>query len=53
VDVAETSPRPQFDQKLSLTTTMITRSRAFYVSALDPSCRVESEEPVKSEEPLS
>ena len=33
------------DQKLSLTTAMITRSRAFYVSALDPSCPVNSEEP--------
>jgi hypothetical protein len=29
-----------------LTTAMITRSRASYVSALDPSCPVKSEEPV-------
>ena len=35
-----------FDQKLSLTTAMITRSRATYVSALDPSCPVNSEEPL-------
>jgi hypothetical protein len=39
------SPWPCFDQKLSLTTDMITRSRASYVSALDPSCPVKSEEP--------
>ena len=44
---AGASPWPHFDQKLSLSTAMITRSRASYVSALDPSC------PVKSEEPLS
>src|SRR5674476_1706698 len=42
---AETSPWPHFDQKLSLTTAMITRSRASYVSALDPSCPGKSEEP--------
>src|ERR1035437_7524364 len=35
-----------------LTTAMITRSRASYVSALDPSCPVKSEEPLKYEEPL-
>jgi hypothetical protein len=29
-----------------LTTTMITRSRAPYLSALDPSCPLNSEEPV-------
>src|SRR5664280_2687112 len=42
---AETSPWPHFDQKLSLSTAMITRSRASYVSAPDPSCPVKSEEP--------
>ena len=42
---AGTSPWPHFDQKLSLSTAMITRSRASYVSALDPSCPVKSEEP--------
>jgi hypothetical protein len=30
-------------QKLSLTTAMITSSRASYVSALDPSCPVKSQ----------
>jgi len=38
-------PVASFDQKLSLTTAMITRSRASYVSALDPSCPAKSEEP--------
>src|SRR5450756_1361369 len=45
---AQTSPWPHFDQKLSLSTAMITRSRASYVGALDPSCPVKSEEPAKS-----
>src|SRR5665647_942576 len=42
---AGTSRWPRFDQKLPLTTAMITRSRATYVSDLDPSCPVKSEEP--------
>ena len=37
------SPWPHFDQKLSLSTATITRSRSSYLGALDPSCPVKSE----------
>jgi hypothetical protein len=41
----QTGPWPHLDQRLSLSTAMITRSRASRVSALDPSCPVKSKEP--------
>ncbi len=39
-------------RELSLTTAMITRSRASYVSALDPGCPVKCDEPVKNDRQL-